>query len=995
MLPLPQVPETRPLDMDELTAEQRVVLESLGRRLQGILEEVARTPADEPGCAERTGPWFRPDPQRSPRVLMLNGARGTGKTTLLLTLAAQLASSPSRTREGTPPDAIAALRRRVFMLRPLDFDPAPPDLPFLPWLVQGVRPLVDCHAAGGRGRAIEGRPGLVERWRDCLRAAVVGWGAAGAPAKGGDLLDGILDREEQLKDWYELAERWRALLDTLLGAGFPDDPCAIVILPVDDLDMQPERSAEVLLAMRLLYHPRLVYLVTATSTQLRDSLELGYAGRLHRLADGADPGALTHIRPIPARAHGLAEAVLRKSVPPHHRFAVNGHKLSDLWEWTGEKPGFVKDKGWIPSLFADEVWRYSDSKWIEGIPASEALPQAVEALRHESQRRVRVRTLVQSHADWIKRREELPPDEASNLQPHLRRELALDVFCTLISDDDPVDLHQELPSLRAQDQARESKDLGDGVTLVTGGYPRIEVKHGERWVSSDPVFELLDSIRRSGLLWPWKDPPAAFEDRTILAWTHVQRGGNQAIFPLPLAVAPDSPAAVRQLARVWNVTTGDDPHARWVWFQFRFLAGEELAESTPGWDKILGRLRDDAAVPEGRRLDLANLRDLVLPLLLAPEYGLGAETRDRIRAWLGTRLAGLARRVEGFRRDMFTLGAEDFRARATELLPRHLWNLDARRPRRTDDAETVLQELFGPGGRRLEDLVAPSILDGSTFEPLHRALRSRVGERWLEALNESPWLLMEINSLLAQIERVVDRLNRDVVDVQRASPHGVGETILAVFREGLADPGIGAAASITAALDRRDRRGAFVRGGGATWRVDPGGEPVIAWRVPDGGDAVAMWIDAALSGSYPVIGTKVAPLPRFDGLPGRLSSLSWPEGLRTWLDHEKLARHALLLSHAAGQLPKAVTPSDRERWCAVEICVAVELAIAGHLSDREIWYREFDLKTDQNWQDAKKKLAESAHGRAWVKANSKVLEEVLGADEIRQILGENPSTPRE
>jgi len=96
--------------------------------------------------------------ERYRRVLLLDGGRGTGKTSLLLTLvrkwrvdagvdrATGLTKASTRTGSGVshnPPTAYGQAPTYVRVIRILDFDPLPPGMPLLAGIIQALRPLAD------------------------------------------------------------------------------------------------------------------------------------------------------------------------------------------------------------------------------------------------------------------------------------------------------------------------------------------------------------------------------------------------------------------------------------------------------------------------------------------------------------------------------------------------------------------------------------------------------------------------------------------------------------------------------------------------------------------------------------------------------------------------------------------------------------------------------------------------------------------------------------
>jgi len=97
--------------------------------------------------------------------------------------------------------------------------------------------------------------------------AALGWSAIPQPS---GLIEQLLDREEQVKDWQRISDdcrACRAVLDRgkcIQGPDkLPED--TVFVIMIDDVDLQVTRVRELLPALRLLYHPRVSFLLPPIS----------------------------------------------------------------------------------------------------------------------------------------------------------------------------------------------------------------------------------------------------------------------------------------------------------------------------------------------------------------------------------------------------------------------------------------------------------------------------------------------------------------------------------------------------------------------------------------------------------------------------------------------------------------------------------------------------------------------------------------------------------
>ena len=364
--------DSRPVRFDSLLDREKDLIDRTNRLLRGIYEDAKRFQNSSNSSSD---PWALIDNDRRHRVLMLSGPRGSGKTSLLLTLLAgwraawtknwNTLASPENQKEV---EELFNHMDDVRPLKPLDFDPLPPDLPLYGWIIQAFRPLVDWLTNNGQairgiesdhlrsaseqgGRSLpwsENSQSLREQLQKLYQMAIVGWGSGKLrEAFQKDLFDLILDQEDQHLNWQRLQSSWQNFLNGLFKELdgrrdiFPQK--GLLVLPIDDADLQIERDRELILAIRLLHHPRLVYLLTGDITNLRENLKLEFLGRMVSLSN--TKGLDSKVSDInEERSRSLAFALTEKVLPTSHVLGLNRLTLHEALEWSCKKKNQPLDK---------------------------------------------------------------------------------------------------------------------------------------------------------------------------------------------------------------------------------------------------------------------------------------------------------------------------------------------------------------------------------------------------------------------------------------------------------------------------------------------------------------------------------------------------------------------------------------------------------------------------------------------------------------------------
>ncbi|MCY1015621.1 hypothetical protein [Pyxidicoccus sp. MSG2] len=364
-------PEAQPFRWSELDQEQRKVASLIH---QWMVRFVDSTPIGLPAQGPFT--WQAADLQRPSNVLLIHGGRGSGKTSVMLTMleiwrrslmegleypgadrpACNDGPSEAGDKEkerslryllaGTPfDDALVAGAHPgwIIPLKPLDLQPLPQSASLLTWIASRIfefaslleqlatgtlegeapQPIASWHPES-RNEAPWRKP-----WREFATAAAYGWESNLDQRRGGLDPEAFAEELTQAeRSRHDVVVKWRAFVSAVVKYArqqFPRtiDGKARLVLPIDDVDMNPNRCVEVLELVRFLWHPQLVFMLTGQSRLFVKMLRVSCHG-LMRGGLGSGGVNRSEFQSLDARpsAHELAVQAYDRVIPPGQRFSL-------------------------------------------------------------------------------------------------------------------------------------------------------------------------------------------------------------------------------------------------------------------------------------------------------------------------------------------------------------------------------------------------------------------------------------------------------------------------------------------------------------------------------------------------------------------------------------------------------------------------------------------------------------------------------------------------
>ncbi|MBX3274870.1 MAG: hypothetical protein KF729_31690 [Sandaracinaceae bacterium] len=338
----PHVDTALPTAEDPLTQSQEDVVAKLVGHLVWLAssDPSASLPRAGATVRERHDPatelrsfLFVPDAIRYNQCFLIDGARGSGKTTALIALLDELRHAINAPPIAPPPHPTSARVARagrladvaVYPLRILDLRPFPEGRSLVLEIPSALLGIVEhLEARSSSAPAAEREPpaswlghehAARTAWRRFARDAALGFARPGS-GRAADANAFVEELEEAGARRADVEASFHDLVNATVEALRELDPRRkrpLLVIPIDDADMQPRRCLELLDMLRMLRHPRVAYVLTGHLELFDAVLRDAFRGSLgHR----SPPALLTaRVPEVSELADTLARQYLDKHLP--------------------------------------------------------------------------------------------------------------------------------------------------------------------------------------------------------------------------------------------------------------------------------------------------------------------------------------------------------------------------------------------------------------------------------------------------------------------------------------------------------------------------------------------------------------------------------------------------------------------------------------------------------------------------------------------------------
>jgi hypothetical protein len=349
-------PEARPLDLSRLNQSQSNAFLKILQAMDEARRDLDRAHRGESSPKRPAPPNLlqQSDPYRSSRLIFLSGERGTGKSTVLISmLQAFLNSQPapaSDQKKASAPDPknkeeitdlLGGLKNRIIWLEPLDMEPLPRPTNLLAAILARIDSAASRFMAGagesprpaGLLNLSSGENALL-KLKKLASDVAIAWdgnveerGAALDP----DSFAEEVNRVEQAR--LGINARLDESLDTLARelARTREVLNPFFVLPVDDYDLNPLRALDLLQLLRMVSSPRLFILVLGDVRTAEIVFNLKKSGEFATiLRDAHSSDYLSLSAPeIGSLARTLSGHAIRKLVPPGQRLSLGRMEIHE------------------------------------------------------------------------------------------------------------------------------------------------------------------------------------------------------------------------------------------------------------------------------------------------------------------------------------------------------------------------------------------------------------------------------------------------------------------------------------------------------------------------------------------------------------------------------------------------------------------------------------------------------------------------------------------
>ncbi len=210
--------DTRVLPPDILT---KIEIDTL-RGINGLIKQVKQLAKDSKSQGNPNRPLHqrrdRLERARRNNIIMIDGNRGAGKTSLLLTLLKGWLD-PKFFKDTDLQNEFETMKDTVLALHPIDFDPLPQNLSLYNWIIQAFAPLVDSQSGNNAHIFLEleesrqADQSLNSLFRELQQVAAAGWSTGKfMQVPGRDVEDYLVWQGEQQFNWQNLQSKWQNFL---------------------------------------------------------------------------------------------------------------------------------------------------------------------------------------------------------------------------------------------------------------------------------------------------------------------------------------------------------------------------------------------------------------------------------------------------------------------------------------------------------------------------------------------------------------------------------------------------------------------------------------------------------------------------------------------------------------------------------------------------------------------------------------------------------------
>ena len=334
-------PQARPIDWSKLNLSQREAF----RRILYTIDEAITTYDSRPDLQGR----HLVQPNRASNNVFISGSRGTGKTSVLLTLMNLRESetqSESKIQKPKGSDRMKAamerLKERVVWLEPIDMDPLPEPFNLVTTILERIHQGIEFETARRRnyGRTTSNieeygfstsKLNTEEEFRRLYTSATLAWNS------------NINERRNQEPDYYslELSRTNKARLslnqriseflfeatkDKQLGIDSP-----LFIVTIDDFDMHPTAALRVLKLLRMITVQRIFFLMLGDMSMLELMADLSVSREICSLipSDIVNESLGFHPSQVGQAIGSISRTTLRKVLPPQQRVFINEPSLAE------------------------------------------------------------------------------------------------------------------------------------------------------------------------------------------------------------------------------------------------------------------------------------------------------------------------------------------------------------------------------------------------------------------------------------------------------------------------------------------------------------------------------------------------------------------------------------------------------------------------------------------------------------------------------------------